>query len=151
MQLEDTLTIVMTERTTPIVRFVNGPTQPSCTEMIVPVKLCHYEQSGNEKILIKRYIRYYKLWFVGEILPPRDKSLHYIYSNATGGIDRTEPFSANVQRIFEFCGWTAKLAMNQEVSEEEYDAEIWKYAPEGLRSKIKIQKEMEKVCQNYRK
>ena len=149
MTLEDTLTIIMTERTTPIVRFVNGHTQPSCTEMIVPVILAHYEQSGNEKILVKRYTRYYKLWFVGELLPPRDKRLHYIYSNATGGIDRSEPFSANVQRIFEFNGWTAELAMNQEVSEEEYDAEIWKYAPEGLRSKIKIQKEMEKVCQNY--
>ena len=41
--------------------------------------------------------------------------------------------------------------MNQEVSEEEYDAEIWKYATEGLRRKIKTQKEMEKVCQNLRK
>ena len=151
MRLENTLTILMRERTTPIVRFVNGPTQPSCTEMMVPVTLAHYEQSGNEKILIKRYTRYYKFWFVGELLPPRDKRLLYIYSNVTGGIDRTEPFSANVQRIFEFCGWSAKLVMNKEVSEEEYDAEIWKYAPEGLRRKIKIQKEMEKVCQNLRK
>ena len=154
MPLEDTLTILMRERTTPIVRIVNGPTQPSCTEMIVPVTLAHYEQSGNEKILIKHYIRYYKFWFVGEILPPRDtrdKRLLYIYKNVTGTVERSEPFSANVQRMFEFCGWTAKLAMNKEVSEEEYDAEIWKYAPEGLRSKIKIQKEMEKVCQNYGK
>lgn len=150
MPLEDTLTIVMTERTTPVVRFVNGPTQPSCTEMIVPVILAHYEQSGNEKILIKRYTRYYKFWFVGELLPPRDKKLLYIYSNVTGGIDRSEPFSANVQRIFEFNGWTAKLTMNQEVSEEEYDAEIWKYATEGLRSKIKTQKEIEKIWASYR-
>ena len=151
MPLEDTLTIVMRERTTPVVRFVNGPTQPSCTEIIVPVILAHYEQSGNEKILIKRYTRYYKFWFVGELLPPRDKRLLYIYSNVTGGVDRSESFSANVQRIFEFNGWTAKLTMKQEVSEEEYDAEIWKYAPEGLRRKIKIKKEMEKVCQSYRK
>ena len=151
MTLHDTLTILMRERTTPIVRFVNGPTQPSCTEMIVPVVLLHSEGPCNETITVKSYTRYYKLWFVGELLPPRDKRLHYIYSNVTGGIDRTEPFSANVQRIFEFCGWTAKLAMNQEVLEEEYDAEIYKRAPEGLRSKIKIQKEMEKVCQNLRK
>ena len=145
MLLEDALTIVMTERTAPIVRFMNGPTRPSCTELIVPVILVHYEQSGNEKILVKRYTRYYKLWFIGELLPPRDKKLHYIYSLVTGGVDRSEPFSANVQRVFDFNGWTAKLAMNKEVSEEEYDAEIWKYAPEGLRRKIKIQKEMEET------
>ena len=151
MPLEDTLTILMRKRTTPIVRFVNGPTQPSCTEMIVPVTLAHYEQSGNEKILVKRYTRYYKFWFVGELLPPRDKRLLYIYSNATGGIDRTEPFSENVQRTFEFCGWTAKLVMNKEVSEEEYDAEIYKGAPEGLRREMDLKKEMEKVCSGYLK
>lgn len=152
MPLEDTLTILMRERTTPIVRFVNGHTQPSCTEMIVPVVLVHREQrSISERILVKRYTRYYKFWFVGEILPPRDKKLLYIYNNITGTVERSEPFSANVQRIFEFNGWTAKLAMNKEVSEEEYDAEIWKYAPEGLRSKIKIQKEIEKIWASYRK
>ena len=151
MPLEDTLTILMRERTTAIVRFVNGPTQPSCTEMIVPVRLSHRVKLTEEELHVKHYIRYYKFWFVGELLPPRDKRLLYIYNNVTGVVERSEPFSANIQRIFEFCGWTAKLAMIKEVSEEEYDAEIWKYAPEGLRSKIKIQKEMEKVCQNYRK
>lgn len=151
MPLENTLTILMRERTTPTVKFVNGPTQPSCTEMIVPVELLHSEGPCNETITVKRYIRYYKLWFVGELLPPRDKRLLYIYSNVTGTVDRSESFSANIQRIFKHCGWTAKLVMNKEVSEEEYDAEIWKHAPEGLRRKIKIQKEMEKVCQNLRK
>ena len=151
MPLEDTLTILMRERTTPIVRFVNGPTQPSCTETIVPVRLSHRVKLTEEELHVKHYTRYYKFWFVGEILPPRDKRLLYIYNNIAGTVERSEPFSANVQRIFEDSGWAAKLAMNQEVSEEEYDAEIWKYAPEGLRSKIKIQKEMEKVCQSLRK
>lgn len=149
MPLEDTLTIVMRERTTPIVRFVNGPTQPSCTEMIVPVKLSHRVKLTEEELHVKHYIRYYKFWFVGELLPPRDKKLLYIYNNITGTVDRSEPFSANVQRIFEFCGWTAKLVMNQEVSEEEYDAEIYKWAPEGLRREMDLKKEMEKVCQSY--
>ena len=150
MPLEDTLTILMRERTTPIVRFVNGPTQPSCTEMIVPVQLLHSDGPCRETITVKRYIRYYKLWFVGELLPPRDKDTRlYTYNNPTATVYRDKPFSENVQMLFDFSGWTAKLVMNKEVSEEEYDAEIWKYAPEGLRSKIKIQKEMEKVCQNY--
>ena len=150
MPLEDVLTIIMTERTTPIVRFVNGPTQPSCTEMIVPVQLLHSEGPCREMITVERYTRYYKFWFVGELHPPRDKDTHlYIYRNPIGTVYRDKPFSENVQMIFDFSGWKAKLVMNQEVSEEEYDAEIWKHAPEGLRSKIKIQKEMEKVCQNY--
>lgn len=151
MPLEDTLTILMRERTTPIVRFVNGPTQPSCTEMIVPIELVHHEGPHNEIITIKSYKRYYKLWFTGELLPPRNKQLLYIYNNVTGTVDRCEPFSENLQRIFESRGWTAKLAMNKEVSEEEYDAEIWKHASEGLRRKINFRKGMEKACQNYEK
>lgn len=147
MPLEDTLTILMRERTTPIVRFVNGPTQPSCTEMIVPVQLLHSEGPCRET---KRYTRYYKFWFVGEILPPRDKDTHlYVYRNVVGTVYRDMPFSENVQMLFGFNGWTAKLTMNKEVSEEEYDTEIWKYATEGLRRKIKTQKEIEKIWANY--
>lgn len=148
MPLEDTLSIIMTERTAPIVRFVNGPARPSCTEMIVPVKLSHREKLSDGEMYIKHYTRYYRLWFLGELLPPRDKMHLYIYKIVTGTVERSEPFSANVQRIFDLSGWTAKLVMNKEVSEEEHDAEIWKYATEGLRRKIKTQKEIEKLWAN---
>ena len=148
--MDDILTIVIRERTNPIVRFVNGPSRPSCTEFICPVILSHREFRGPlETMGIHRYTKYYKFWFVGEFLPPRDKYYNYTYQNVSGEVSRSDQFSENVQIIFNQKGWKADLAMNQEVSEAEYDAEVWKWASEGLRAKIKIKAEMEKICTDY--